>query len=108
MRTARRVIVCLLVLVEGGLLQAQQPAPPAQGSVDTDMTITGSDEAVIPVPEPPHPGDDPVLPPLDTDPPPSFIVPPVVPPPGSMLPATGTIPPSADARAAIPAGPDSR
>jgi hypothetical protein len=108
MRTARRVIVCLLILILGGLLPAQQSAPPAQGSVDTDVTITGGDDAVIPVPEPALPGDEPVLPPLDTDLPPSFIVPPIVPPAGSMQPRTDSIPLLPDPRGFPLSGPDSR
>lgn len=108
MRTARRVIVCLQILIAGGLLPAQQLAPPAQGSVDTDVTITGSDDAVIPVPEPALPGDELVLPPLDADLPPPFIVPPDVPPAGSMQPWTFSVPALPDPRALLPPGPDSR
>ena len=99
MRTARRVIVCLMILFAGGLLPAQQTASPAQGSVDTDVTITGNDDAVIPVPEPAVPEDEPALPALDADPPPSFIVPPVAPPAGSV---------DMDARASLPARHDLR
>jgi hypothetical protein len=84
MRTARRVIVCLLILCTGGILPAQQAAPSAQSSVDTDVTITGSDDAAIPVPEPAPPDDEGMLPRVDPDPLPSFIVPPVVPPPGAQ------------------------
>jgi hypothetical protein len=80
MRTARRVIVCLLILSVQGFLPAQQASPPAQSSVDTDVTITGNDDSVIPVPAPAQPDDPLVLPPLDTSLPPSYIVPPVVPP----------------------------
>jgi hypothetical protein len=83
MRTARRVIVCLLILSVKGFLPAQQATPPAQSSVDTDVTITGSDDSVIPVPAPAQPDDALVLPALDTSVPPSFIVPPIVPPPGA-------------------------
>ena len=79
MRTVRRVIVCLLILLAGGFLPAQQAASTAQGSVDTDVTITGSDDSVIPVPEPTRPDDALVLPPLDVTPLPAFIVPPVMP-----------------------------
>jgi hypothetical protein len=78
MRTARRVIVCLLVLSVEGFLPAQQAAPPAQSSVDTDVTITGSDDSVIPIPAPAQPDYPLVLPPLDTSLPPAFIVPPFV------------------------------
>jgi hypothetical protein len=107
MRTARRVIVCLLILSAGGLLPAQQSAPPAQGSVDTDVTVTGSDDAVIPVPEPALPTEELVLPPLDADLPPSFIVPPLVPPAGSM-PRTDSVPLVPDPRAFLPSRPVSR
>jgi hypothetical protein len=79
MRTARRVIVCLLVLSVHGVLTAQQAAPSAAGSVDTDVTVTGSDDSVIPIPPPAPPDDAIVLPTLDPSPPPSFIVPPVTP-----------------------------
>ena len=106
MRTVRRVIVCLLILLAGGFLPAQQAASPTQGPVDTDVTIMGSDDSVIPVPEPAHPDDAVVLPPLDATPLPAFIVPPVMPvvvppvaapaPPGAVIPAGSTK--KADAR----------
>jgi hypothetical protein len=51
MRTARRVIVFLLALSAAGMLWAQQQKP-AEGSVDSSVTITGRDDSVIPIPEP--------------------------------------------------------
>lgn len=53
--------------------------PSAQGSVDTDVTVTGGDDSVIPIPPPAPPDDAIVLPALDPGQPPSFIVPPVTP-----------------------------
>lgn len=84
MRTARRVIVCLLVLFSAACLPAQQSPASPQGSVDTDVTIMGRDDAVIPIPEPEGVDDEPVLPPLDPAPVASVQVPPVLPPPGDM------------------------
>jgi hypothetical protein len=80
MRTDRRVIVCLLILFAGGVLTAQQSAASAQSSVDTDVTIMGRDDAVIPVPEPGGPDIEPTLPATDSDPPLAVIVPPIQPP----------------------------
>jgi hypothetical protein len=85
MRTVRRVIVCLLALLAAGVLWAQQPKP-AEGSVDSSVTVMGRDDSVIPVPAPGDLQD--ALPPLDAllnglagiAPPDSAIVPPVSPP----------------------------
>lgn len=85
MRTARRVIVCLLALAAVGVLWAQQPKP-AEGSVDSSVTVMGRDDSVIVVPAPGNLEDD--LPPLDAlldglagiAPPDSALVPPVSPP----------------------------
>jgi len=85
MRTARRVIVFLLVVVASGGLWAQQPKP-AEGAVDSSVTVTGRDDSVIAVPAPGDLLDE--LPPLDTlldgladiEPPGPMLVPPVYPP----------------------------
>ena len=92
MRTVRPVIVCLLILLAGGSLPAQQTASSSQGSVDTDVTVMGNDDSIIPVPEPVPPDDALVLPPLDTSPPPAFIVPPVM--PVVLPPAVPLVPPA--------------
>lgn len=102
MRTARRVISCLLILSAGAFLTAQQSGPPAQGSVDTDVTVTGSDDAVIPIPQPVAADGDLVLPLLDADVPQAFIVPPIMPPAGSVQPRPDPGLPPADARALLP------
>ncbi len=86
MRTARRVIVCLLALMAAGVLSAQQPKP-AEGSVDSSVTVMGRDDSVIPVPAPGDLDELP-LPPLedllngllDTAPPDSPLVPAISPP----------------------------
>ena len=65
MRTVRRVIVCLLVLSAAGVW-AQQ-ATPAEGSVDSSVTVMGRDDSVIPVPPPEDPLGEIVLPPLDSE-----------------------------------------
>ncbi len=62
----------------------QQPPAPSGGSVDTEVTITGRDDAVIPIPEPGGIDDQPALPPLDPAPAAPVMVPPVVPPPGDV------------------------
>jgi hypothetical protein len=108
MRTARRVIVCLLILFAGGFLPAQQSIPSAQGSVDTDVTIMGSDDTVLPVTDPAPPDDTLVLPELDTDLPPPVIVPPVRSPAGRQWSPAGPLPPIPDAGAALPSGPEIR
>jgi len=85
MRTARRVIVCLLALLAAGVLWAQQPKP-AEGSVDSSVTVMGRDDSVISVPAPGDLEDE--LPPPDAllnslagiAPPDSALVPPVSPP----------------------------
>ena len=51
MRTARRVIVCLLLLHAVAGLWAQQ-SPAAAGPVDSSVTVTGRDDSVIAVPAP--------------------------------------------------------
>jgi hypothetical protein len=85
MRTARRVIFCLLALVAAGVLWAQQPKP-AAGSVDSSVTVMGRDDSVIPVPAPGDLQDelsalDGLLNGLaDSAPPDSPLVPPVSPP----------------------------
>ncbi len=84
MRTARRVIVCLMVFSAAICLHAQQSTAPSEGSVDADVTITGRDDAVIPIPEPAG-FDDGIVPPLDSAPTESVPVPPVLPPAGAQL-----------------------
>jgi hypothetical protein len=64
MRTARPVIVCLLALCAAGVLWAQQPKP-AEGSVDSSVTVMGRDDSVIPVPAPGNLEEEIHLPPLD-------------------------------------------
>jgi hypothetical protein len=83
MRTARRVIVFLMVFAAAGCLHAQQSTAPAEGSVDTNVTILGRDDAVIPIPEPEGVDDELVLPPLDPAPEEPVLVPPVLPPAGN-------------------------
>jgi hypothetical protein len=70
MRTARRVIVLLLVSCAGGVLLAQQTGAQSasEGSVDSSVTVTGRDDAVLPIPEPAGSDEELVLPPLDTTP----------------------------------------
>jgi len=51
MRTARRVIVCLLSLCAAAGLWAQQTQP-AAGAVDSSVTVVGRDDSVISVPAP--------------------------------------------------------
>ena len=80
MRSARRVIVLLLILSAAGCLHAQESAAPSESSVDADVTILGRDDAIIPIPEPENIDDEPVLPSLDPDQADSFLVPPVLPP----------------------------
>jgi hypothetical protein len=79
MRTPRCVIVCLLIFFAAGCLSAQQSAAP-EGSVDADLTITGRDDAVIPIPEPESIDGQLVLPPLESAQPDPFLVPPILPP----------------------------
>jgi len=82
MRTARRVIVFLLVIMASGGLWAQQPKP-AAGSVDSSVTVMGRDDSVIAVPAPGNLQAE--IPPLDgllnglagIAPPESALVPPV-------------------------------
>jgi hypothetical protein len=80
MRTARRVIVCLLILSAAAGLHAQQSTAPSSGSVDTDVTVTGRDDAIIPIPDPEEIDEEPSLPALDSDQPSPYLVPPVQPP----------------------------
>jgi hypothetical protein len=80
MRTARRVIVLLLALGSSGLLLAQQAAAPAPGSVDTDLTVLGRDDSILPVPEPGEQETPLFIPPVDATAPDSPLVPPISPP----------------------------
>jgi len=64
MRTARRVIVCLLALLAAGVLWAQQPKP-AEGSVDSSVTVMGRDDSLIAVPAPGDLEEELALPALD-------------------------------------------
>jgi hypothetical protein len=48
--------------------------------VDTDVTILGRDDAIIPIPQPEAIDKEPVLPMLDPDQADSVLVPPVLPP----------------------------
>jgi hypothetical protein len=65
MRTARGVIVFLLFFSAAAGISAQQSTSPAQGSVDTDVTVVGRDDGIIPIPEPEGSGDEVVLPTTD-------------------------------------------
>jgi hypothetical protein len=73
-----------MVFSTAGCLHAQQSTAPSEGSVDTDVTIVGRDDAVIPIPEPEGVDDELVLPPLEPYQPDSPLVPPVLPPAGDM------------------------
>jgi len=79
MRRARRVIVFLLILTAAGI-PAQQAAAPAEGSVDTDVTVMGRDDSIIPIPEPEDGADVLLLPSIDSDQPFPPPVPAVLPP----------------------------
>ena len=95
MRTARRVIVFLLVVSASAGISAQQAAPPAESSVDTNVTVMGRDDSIIPIPEPETGGDELVLPAIDSDQAAAPEVPPVLPPlndPSLPLPALSTLP----------------
>ena len=85
MRTARRVIVCVLLLSAGGCLHAQQSPPPTEGSVDTDVTVMGRDDGIIPVPAPGVASQEVALPALAPGEPGTLPVPPVQPPVGDTL-----------------------
>lgn len=52
--------------------------------MDTDLTVMGRDDGIIPIPEPGDIDEELVLPPLDTDPPDSLLVPPMLPPIADM------------------------
>ena len=80
MRTARRVILCLLILSAAAGLHAQQSTAPSPGSVDTDVTVTGRDDAIIPIPDLEEIDEELALPALDSDQPSSYLVPAVQPP----------------------------
>jgi hypothetical protein len=80
MRRARRVIVFLLILLAAAGASAQQAAAPAEGSVDTDVTVMGRDDSIIPLPEPEGGGDELALPPVDSIQPDTTLVPAVLPP----------------------------
>ena len=67
MRTVLRVMLCLLLFSTSGGASAQEAAPPDLGSVDTEVTIVGRDDTVIPLPAPLIPPDAP-LPELDLSP----------------------------------------
>jgi hypothetical protein len=93
MRTDRHVIVCLLLLSAAGCLHAQQLPPPSESSVDTDVTVMGRDDGIIPVPEPGAAGQEVALPSLEPDETATLVVPPVKPPVGDTL---SPSPPPAD------------
>ena len=80
MRTARRVIVAILLSACMGVLAQDQG--PAASAVDRDLTLVGRDETAIPVP-PPAVSSAVALPALDTTFPPPPIVAPIVPGPVS-------------------------
>jgi hypothetical protein len=98
MRRARRVIVFLLILLAAAGISAQQAAAPAEGSVDTDVTVIGRDDSIISLPEPEGGGDELVLPPLDSDQPDAILVPAMLPPLNDP-----SAPPQADAAGGGPA-----
>ncbi len=86
MRTVLRVMLSLaLFFAACPHAPAQEAAPPARdlGSVDTDVTIVGRDDTVIPLPPPP-PLPEPALPDLDLTPLPPFALPAITPPPGVL------------------------
>jgi hypothetical protein len=87
MRTARRVIVFLLFLSAAAGIPAQQSTPTPQGSVDTDVTVVGRDDGIIPIPEPEGTGDEVVLPALDAPEIDPVLVAPIVPPAAEPSPA---------------------
>jgi hypothetical protein len=76
MRTARRVIVA--ILLSACIVVLGQDQGPAASAVDRDLTLVGRDETAIPVP-PPVAAAALALPALDTTPPPPRSVPPVLP-----------------------------
>jgi len=80
MRRARRVIAFLPILCLAGFLHAQQGPSPSEGSVDTDVTFTGRDDSIIPVPEPEGGVDELVLPLIDMAETETVYVPPMLPP----------------------------
>ena len=80
MRRVRRVIAFLPILCLAGFLQAQQAPSPSEASVDTDLTFTGRDDSIIPVPGPEGGSDELVLPLIDPGEPDAVYVPPVLPP----------------------------
>jgi hypothetical protein len=84
MRTARRVIVFLLFLSAASGISAQQSTATLQGSVDTDVTVVGRDDGIIPIPEPEGVDNEVVLPPLDAPEIDPVLVSPIVPPPAEI------------------------
>jgi hypothetical protein len=61
-------------------LDAQQAPSPADGSVDTDVTILGRDDSIIPVPDPENDIEEIDLPAISSDEPAPVYVPVVLPP----------------------------
>ncbi len=98
MRMARRVIVCLLSLCAAAGLWAQQPKP-AEGSVDSSVTVMGRDDSLIDVPPPGPPDSGPEQASLDRmladtldSAPSSPVVPPLSPPVAEIsLPPRGVL-----------------
>lgn len=76
MRTARRVIVAILLFACTGVLA--QDEGPGTSALDRELTLVGRDETAIPVP-PPAPPSLEALPTPDLTPLPSRTVPPIIP-----------------------------
>ncbi len=76
MRTARRVIVA--ILLSACIVVLAQDEGPAASAVDRDLTLVGRDETAIPVP-PPDVSSTLTLPSLDTTVPPPRTVAPILP-----------------------------
>lgn len=102
MRTARRVIAFLLILSPAICLHAQQATSPSEGSVDTDVTIMGRDDSIIPIPGPEGESEEILLPPIDAGESEALYVPPVLPPvtDSLMLPPVEALETTAPARSA--------
>ena len=101
MRRARRVIAFLLLLFPAAIGHAQQAPSPSESSVDTDMTITGRDDSIIPVPGPEVSSEEPELPVIAPYEPEPVSVPVMLPPVTDSL----TLPPPEPPESAAVPGP---
>jgi hypothetical protein len=79
MRTVLRVMIVFLLL-PCGVGFGQSTENTANGTLDSDVTIVGSDETVLPIPPPWHPQEI-AIPEPDMTPPDPLLLPAIPPPP---------------------------